>query len=114
MNLITSISDQPRQTMFLNLGDGTRATLSLTYSPMQLGWFADVSWDDTTINGLRVTSSPNILRQWRKVFPFGLAVFTKNLVEPLNQSDFALEVANMYLLTPDEVLAEEADLYARG
>lgn len=103
MNTLQGITDQPKQTTTIVLDDGTKATLVLEYRPQQLGWFYNLTHESFVLNGQRLVASPNILRSFRKLIPFGLAVLTTNGVEPLNQRDFVNGTVTLLLLDADEV-----------
>lgn len=111
MNLLEGLTDQPKQETAIVLSDGTRATLSLEYRPNQLGWFYDLSWGDFAANGQRLVTSPNALRKFRKLLPFGIAVVTTADAEPLRQTDLADGTVALYLLDSTDVSAIESSLY---
>lgn len=110
MNLLSGITDKPKQTTAIALGDGSTATLVLEYRPQQLGWFFNLSRESFALNGCRVAASPNLIRSWRKLLPFGLAVLTSG-GEPLAQDAFASGAAKVYLLDADEVEEVEAAVF---
>ena len=56
-----------------------------------------------TLNGLRITNSPNMLNQWKNILPFGLACFSTANREPSLQQDFASGNSVLYVLTQAEV-----------
>lgn len=89
----------------MTLPDGTLINLSLRYVELQNGWFADIAYTGTpfTLNGLRITQSPNMLRQWKNLIPFGLGCFTQNGQEPTLLQDFASGYAKLYVLSADDV-----------
>lgn len=103
MKILTGFTNQPKQDMSFVLADGSTVSLFIEYRPQQLGWFADFSWQDWTVNGLRLTASPNILVKWDRILPFGVAIITKNQVEPLNPDDFADGTATVWLLNAADV-----------
>jgi hypothetical protein len=111
MKTLQGFTDQPKQTTTIVLDDGTKATLRLEYRPQQLGWFYDVTWEDFAANGLRLVASPNILRTYRELLPFGIAVLTAGAVEPLNQDDLVDGTTTFLLLTAAEVEEVEATVY---
>lgn len=104
MNKVAGISSQPKQQLSFVVEDGSQVALYLEYRPQQLGWFANLSWRDWELNGLRVVSSPNILRQWQNVIPFGLAIITAKDADPLNVTDFADATSTMIFLSAGDVL----------
>jgi hypothetical protein len=103
MTIVTGITSQPKQQLSLVLDDGSTVTALLEYRPQQIGWFADFTWGSWIARGVRLTSSPNMLRQYRQVIPFGLAIIMANNVDPLNVADFADGSATVFLLNPEDV-----------
>ena len=106
MKTITGITNKPNQACTLTLSDGTKATLNLYFRPQQTGWFLDVSYSTVTINGLRLVSSPNILRSWRRLIPFGLAFTMPDGSDPSGQEDFS--TATFLLLEQADIATVEA------
>lgn len=111
MNLIQGITDQPKQTIQLQIADGSAATWTLEYKPNQLGWFWGLTWGSVDIQGCRLVSSPNILRQYREILPFGLSILSIGNVEPLNQEDFSDGTITVYLLDSTDVALVESEVF---
>lgn len=111
MNLLTGITDAARQNTTIRIADGTRATLLLEYRPQQLGWFFDLAHENFALKGVRLVASPNILRAWRDLLPFGLAVVTTSAVEPTGARDFVDGVAQIYLLDAEDVIEVEETIF---
>lgn len=108
MKILSGITNQPQQEATILIADGTKVTLRLEYRPQQRGWFYDLDWTTFSLYGQRLVASPNILRQYRKLIPFGLAVATAGQVEPIGLEDFNSGKITLYLLNADDVLAIEA------
>lgn len=116
MNIVTGITDQPNQQFDLQIADGSRVKVTLNFRVQQLGWFLDLVWtrtDGTTfpLYGLRVTTSPNILRQWRNLLPFGLAVITSANGEPVSVKSFSSNTSQLVLLDEADVELIESQVY---
>ncbi len=114
MNSITGLTTQPSQTSFILLEDGSRAKLTMNFRPQQLGWFYDLSWPGNAqvrtpfeITGQRLVASPNLLRQWRDLVPFGLMMFTIDNLDPMGRTCFVDGTADLILLNAAEVLEVE-------
>jgi len=104
MYLIQNITTDPAQGQTITLNDGTNLSFILTFYPMQYGWFfTNLTYGSLSINGLRVTNSPNMLRQWQNLIPFGMACYTAGNREPTQQQDFSSGASNLYILTSAEV-----------
>ncbi len=107
MTKIEGISDNANQIFTLILPDGGNCTLQLLYKPLQIGWFVGVTYQDFTVNVLRVGNSLNILRQFSNIIPFGLACFTNQGQDPLFQQDFLNGNAALCLLSQADLMALE-------
>lgn len=115
MKTITGLTDQANQQMSIVLPDGTPVTLIMNFYPQQNAWFFDLSWQGIstpfTLLGCQMVTSPNLLRQFRKLLTFGLAVFTIDNVEAENQTAFVDGTATLVLLTAAEVEEIETAVY---
>jgi hypothetical protein len=116
MNLITGITDSPSQVFTLPIQDGSSAVITLTYRPQQFGWFFNLVWNGLsqtfTLNSVRLTTFPNVLRQYRNQLPFGLWCAVIGNAEPTYQNDFLTGRATLYLLAPADVAAIESQVFA--
>ena len=114
-SILTGLTDQPNQQYPITLPDGSTATMLLQFWPQQLGWFYELTWDGQTPQfeeGLaQLVASPNILRQWKNVIPFGLALATKTGLDPTNQEDFVNGNATLLLLNPSDVGSVETTYF---
>lgn len=105
---ILNLTDAPLQQQTVVLPDGSNLFLTLYYRPQQYGWFINtLQRGDFTLNGLRITNNPNLLRQWKNRLPFGLACFTQANREPTEKQDFLSGQSKLYILTEEEVIAYE-------
>jgi len=111
MYLVTTITSDIKQTQSLTLPDGSQISLAIYYSANQLGWFiSNLTYEDFVVNTLRISTIPNLLRQWQNLIPFGLYIATTDGGEPTQQQDFSSGYAQMYILTQAEVAQYEAYL----
>jgi len=113
INQLLGLSDQPKQQTTIILADGTQATLYMEYVPAQLGWSFSLTYGSKVINGQRIVSSPNLLRHWKNVLPFGLAVITDGNAEPTTQTAFKDGTTLIYLLDAADVKTIEAAVFVR-
>ena len=111
MKQITSITNSPKQRMTLVLEDNETVDFYIYYLPRQQSWFYDFTYNELTVKGSRVTLTPNSLRQYRRLIPFGIAFDTQGFVEPFSINDFSSGRVNMYVLNSDEVEQIEAEVY---
>lgn len=101
---VKQITEDGKQKRTLILEDGSEIQLSIYFIPMQFGWFiTEMIYKDFTLNGLRITNSPNMLHQFKNKLPFGLACFSKENREPSQQKDFSSEQSKLFILSEQEV-----------
>lgn len=112
MRYINELTDSPAQRHRLTLDDGTVVDLFLRYVVNQQGWFYDAIYGTSfSVAGKRVVNSPNMLRAFRDIIPFGFACTVEDGLEPILKSDFKTARAKFYLLAnPDEVEAVETQV----
>ena len=104
MYLIQQITTDPLQTQTLILPDGSQANLTISFAPQQYAWFIlNLTYGTFVLEGMQITTNPNMLNQWRNSLPFGLACFVDGNREPTQQQDFASGAAKLYLLSQSEV-----------
>lgn len=118
MNIINGITNQPTQVMAITLADGSRATLTLYFRPQQNGWFYDLEWPGSqqlavpfACQNRRLVTAGNVLRQFRDIIPFGLAVFTIDNADPITQACFIDGSTTVVLLDTDDIETIEAAVY---
>ena len=119
MNALNGLTSQPTQTASVTLPDGSRVSLTLAWRPQQAGWFYDLTWPGSDAFptgfeslGRRLVTSANLLRQFRNLIPFGLAVFTADGADPGTVDALADGTATVCLLNSDDVAALEASVYS--
>ncbi len=112
MYLISGITDAPKQEQTLILPNDQQATLYLEFKPQQTGWFMTLTYGAFVVRNMRVVNSPNILRQFKNLIPFGFGCFLDDKQEPLFVGDFQSERAKLYIL--DEAEVGEFEDYLSG
>lgn len=110
MTFINSITNSAKQTIGLVLNDSSKVTLNLEYISNQQGWFYSFTYGNFTVNNRRMVTSPNLLREFRGIIPFGLACSTSDGYEPIFIDDFSSGRAAFYLLDADDVQTVEDDI----
>jgi hypothetical protein len=107
MQTITDIGQEAKQKHIIITENNEQFDLELFYSSVWQGWFCNISYANgnktLTINGTRITTHINILRQWENVLPFGLMCECDDNQEPMFIEDFASGRARLSILTPEEV-----------
>ncbi len=107
MKQITSITNDANQLLTMVLDDGTRVNMTLSYWPAQLGWFYSLTYGAFEVSNRRMVNSPNMLRQFRSIIPFGLCCTVLDGYELLYQNDFTSGRASLYVLNPEDIIATE-------
>ena len=107
MYQIKQINDSPLQRQTLVLPDGTSFTMTIYYMLQQYAWFIRslTYGEDFTLNGFKISNSPNMLHQFKNQIPFGIACFTKGNREPTQKEDFSSLTSVLYVLSEAEVEA---------
>jgi hypothetical protein len=111
MRQITEISEDPIQKLDIVTEDNQTFELSLEYSDQQQGWFYSIIFGDLIINGSRIITGLNILRNYKNIIPFGISILTDDLSEPIFIDDFSTERVKFIILTQEEVETIETDFY---
>lgn len=115
MKTLTGLTDQANQQMSIVLPDGTPVTLIMNFYPQQNAWFFDLAWQGIaapfTLLGCQMVTSPNLLRQYRRLLTFGLAVFTIDNVEAETQTAFIDGTATLVLLDAADVIEIETAVF---
>ena len=111
MRQLTAISTDPKQKFTVVTEDNQSFELSLEYSDQQQCWFYSITFGILSINGSRIVTGANILRNYKNVLPFGLAVTTDDLSEPFLIDDFSTGRVGFFVLTAAEVTGIETDFY---
>lgn len=111
MQQITSITNHPKQRMILNIENNDKVDFMLYYLPRQQSWFYNFTYNNLTYNGARVTLTPNTLRQFKNIIPFGIAFLSNDNVEPFSIDDFSSGRVGMYILNKEDVKLVESVIF---
>lgn len=103
MKRLDGIRATGRQKLATTAYNGDIVSMTLYFQAATQEWKIDVEWESFVLKGERVFSSPNIMCQYEKIIPFGLAIITEGSGEPFLVNDFSSGRVNLYLLSPDEV-----------
>lgn len=104
MKRLDGIRATGTQKLATTASNGDTVSITLYFNPAVQVWFFDIEWKNFTLLGKRLFSNPNILSQYEKIIPFGLAAITEGGGEPFLVNDFSSGRVNMYLLSPEEVI----------
>src|SRR4051812_11454805 len=98
MQKLNNLTDAADQLMTVTLDDGSTLQLELFYRPGIQRWTVDIIHPLLNMKGFNLALGPNILRQWRNLIPFGIAVDTVTGLDPMNAEDFAQGNNSIYIL----------------
>lgn len=110
MQEITTLTSSPKQLHTLVLDNNEKVDFKLYYLSRQEAWFFDIQYKDLIVNCSKVVLTPNALRQFRKIIPFGIAFVTTGFVEPFQITDFSSGRVKMYVLNSTEVQNVEQEI----
>ena len=111
MEIITSITSNPRQKIILKLENNETALFRLYYYTTQNSWYFDIEYKDYVNKGNKVVLTLNALRHLRNKLPFGIAFVSTSCAEPFQLNDFADGNAIMLLLNQEDVQDIEESVY---
>lgn len=110
MEIITCLNGDPKQRFNYTIEDNT-LYVNLYFYQTQKSWFFDIEYGDLICKGMRVTLSPNALRCFRRLIPFGIGFLSDSLAEPYALDDFETGRISMVILSQDEVNELEDAVY---
>lgn len=100
---VTGLGAVPVQTFSMQSpnGDGV-IYFTLSFRPRVRSWFLDIKLGNYAVNGFKLLRGPNVFRQYRNTFGFGITIATTDMSEPAMINDFSSGRVTMYLLTGGE------------
>lgn len=111
MKTITSLTDEPKQRHQLVLDTNNTVEFRLYFYPTQKSWYFDFFYNNLIVNGSKVVLSPNTLRNFKNIIPFGIGFVTDGFVEPYKLDDFSSGRVKMVLLNKEDVMEVERNIF---
>ena len=109
---INGITSGPHQTFNIDVPETSeKLYLELRYFPTQMMWCLSFQYKNIKENGIKLVLSPNILRNYRNIIPFGLSVYADGTIYPLSIDDFETGRVKLYILPEIYVANLEECLY---
>jgi hypothetical protein len=100
---ITALTNSPKQKFNLVIDGYDVAKIYLEFKPQQEGWFLSLNWGDSfSIKNERVSTSPNLLRQFKNILPFGLLISGTDEIDPIT--------IDSWVKTNQMILIEQGEL----
>ena len=103
MEIVTSITNEPRQKFNLTLEGGGVVQIYLYFYKTQHSWYFDFEYNDYVSTGNKVVLSFNTIRHLRNKFPFGIGFLSTQQADPCLLDDFSTGKAKMVLLNQLDV-----------
>ena len=111
MKIITSITNDSKQSFTLRLENNETARIYLYYLTTQSSWYFDIEYKDYINRGNKVVLTMNALRHLNNILPFGLAILSSSSADPFQINDFSNRNVLMVLLDEEEVREIEETVY---
>lgn len=114
MNKIDNLSDGADQLTTLQMPDGSIGTIELYYRGASQRWVFDFThpqFPNGAIQGQMLCVHPNILRNFKNILDFGMAVVSTDGQDPAFIEDFVNGRVSLFILDAADVAAVEADAY---
>lgn len=111
MLYINKLTSDAEQDVILTGIPNISIFMTLRFLPRVQRWIMNIEYNDFVLNGRAVTTTPNILRQFRNQIPFGIACVAASGLDPFQISDFASQACNLYLLNAADVQTVEQDFF---
>jgi hypothetical protein len=110
MKLIDQLNDASKQNLKIALDDGSVVDLSVRFVENQQGWTYCLTYGTFEVNNRNLVNSPNLLRAFRDIIPFGLACIVSDGQEPWFKDDFTTGRVKIYILDSTDVTTVEEDV----
>ena len=114
MLIINGLTNDAMQQLTLDGIPGVEINVTLRFMPRIQIWNMDVAYGSFLAQGIPVLCSPNLLRQWRNIIPFGIACSNIYQLDPYTIIDFVNGNSTFYLLDGDDVASIEQTIYGDG
>ncbi len=98
---------------YVTLGDGSTVQFEFIYRPAIQRWAVNIIHPKLTLNGFILCASPNCLRPFKNVIPFGLFCQSNDGADPFNIEDFTNGRVTLYVLdqSSGDVTAIEVQIF---
>jgi hypothetical protein len=105
------LNNSSRQQINIVGDNGEIIPFLIYFLPTQNGWAFDVEYSDFKLNGAYLTISPNCLRGYRNILPFGISCISTDGYEPQFINDFSDGRVSLFLLNAVEAAQIETEVY---
>lgn len=103
MQRLNNLTNDADQLITFQLPDGTTAQLEFVYRSGTQRWTVSITYSTFSLSGYNLVTGPNILRQWKNVIPFGMAILSTTGLDPMYPTDLVDGTIFVEMLDADEV-----------
>lgn len=111
MNIVTSITNQPKQRFNIPIANNDIVRINLYFNMTQRAWYFDFQYNDYICNGNKVVLTFNAIRHLRNKLPFGIGFISESQADPFDLNDFKNNNVMMIILNQEEVEQYESLIY---
>lgn len=112
---INGLTDNSLQKLRVDIpNDEGSMDIVLKFLPTQSTWVMDYTYKNITSCGNKLVLSPNILREFRNIIPFGIAVEASDSIPPMEITAFSSGRVTLNILDKEYVDNLERGLYVRN
>lgn len=111
MQHITTLTSSPNQRHQLVLDNNETVNFRLYYSGRMQAWYYDFQYKNFVVNGSKVVISPNSVRTFKRLIPFGLAFTGEGDTDPFEIDSFSSGKVSLYVLNAEEVEQVEREIF---
>ncbi len=111
MRQIVVLNDIAKQNFKVSIANYDFVDVTLEFSRSQYSWYMSIKWGDAfEVNNDRVACSPNLLRQYRDIIPFGFLIRGPDSIDPF-AIDAWMNGWGIYILDETDLIDVESLLY---
>lgn len=110
MQRFNNFSNDADQLVTFPLEDGTSIQIELIFRPGIERWMMNLTHPLLNLKGFNLSVGPNILRSWKNIVPFGIAILSNNGLDPIRSDDFQEGIVTFNMLSEEEVAQVEAEV----
>ena len=85
--------------------------MRLYFYPSQQSWYFDIEYNNKQNNGNKVVLTLNAIRNFRKIWPFGISFISESNADPFTLDAFVNGNVQMLVLNKEEVQMIEETIY---
>ena len=109
---INGITSDAHQTFNIDIPNTSdKIYIELRYFATQMMWCLSFKYKDLSENSIKLVLSPNILRSYQNILPFGLSIYSEDGVYPLSIDDFETGRVKMCIISAEYINNLEESLY---